>query len=274
MLQHRFQKEGRVINTSPQVVVAVLLLGVGLVGPTSPAKAGMISFQEDVSPTTGYKADATFVWRSKPTEVLNNTRPDELIVGSLQADEPPGDHVRPLLEFDLSEIDTQADGQPLTIDSVQLVMNTLKIGYKSIAVDVRQYGYNLIEESSTWNNPDGGGLDGTPGGTLGTFLTNVAIPQAAGVDVVFSDTVAFRAAVSDALGSVDHTLRLILVDDDESLDAKTAYFCSNEYSTTDRRPELIVSFTVGQQVIPEPTSLALLGLGVVGLLAWRWRRRR
>jgi len=255
------------MNTSPRVV-ALLLVAVVLVGTVSSVKAEMISFQEDVSPTAAYKADATFVWANKPNDKCDSTRPNEVIVGTDAGIRP----LRGLLEFDLSEINMLAAGLPLTIDSVQLVMNTYSTGYSSsITVDLHQYDYNLIEEDSTWYDPDGGGLDLTDGGTLGTFLASEAITLGtANEDVVFSDTAALRTAISDALGSADHTLRLILVDHHEGVSAQLAYFCSNEYSSTGRHPELIVNFTV----VPEPSTILLAGLAALAGFSLTRRRGR
>ncbi len=90
------------------------------------------------------------------------------------------------------------------------------------------------------------------------------------MDVVFPDTAAFRTAISDAIDATDHTLRLILMDAAEGNTVKLAYFCSNEYSTTGRRPELIVNFTV----VPEPSTILLAGLAALAGLILARRRGR
>jgi len=87
------------------------------------------------------------------------------------------------------------------------------------------------------------------------------------LDVIFPDTPAFRTAVADALASADKTLRLMLKQDPGREGAYTegVYFCSNEYSTLGRRPELIVSH------VPEPCSLVMLCCGGLYFL---FRRKR
>jgi hypothetical protein len=84
--------------------------------------------------------------------------------------------------------------------------------------------------------------------------------------VTFGDSAAFQTAVSNAL-SGDGMLRLILVNSDESITGshKFARFQPDNSATPGGRPELIVTHS-----IPEPTSLALMGLG--GLLIALRRR--
>lgn len=252
----------------------ILVVVFSLIGVTSSTRAEMVSLQQGVSPWGGYEADAVFVRSNQADTKQDAARPDELLVG--------GQFFNTLLEFDLSVINTQAGGQPVTIDSVQLVMNTHHSGSggnNNMTVDVCQYDFNLIEENSTWNDPDG---DGSPttgdlagGGTFGTFLTSETFNQKTlNMDVVFPDTTAFHTAVSDALGSTDHTLRLILKDNVIPHGGYWAYFCSNEYGSTTIekgwRPELIVSFTV----IPEPGSAALLLCGGLTMICLARRRMR
>lgn len=245
-------------------VLAVMFSWAGFVGVISPAWAGTISFQEGVSPSTNYVADATFVRDMLPNDTHNSTRPNELIVGTSS-----GDNLRTLLEFDLSEIAIQASGRTVIIDGIQLVLNANSVYHNnSITVDVYQYDYDLAEATSTWNNPDGLGADGTAGGSFGAFLVSREFSTAG--DVIFSDTAAFHTAVSNALGSSDHTLRFLLADHDEGASGiRLAYFRSNEYATSGDRPELIVDFTV----VPEPSSLALLCCGGLAVLGMARRRK-
>ena len=234
-------------------------------GPTS------LSFQEGVSPTPAYVADNT--WLRSGTNAntpQDDDSDDETIVGF------SGTEMRPMFEFDLTEIETAAAGNPFTIDSVQLVVTSRgdNLGTTPLNLDLHEYEFPFVESLATWNNPDGvAGGDTTPGGTLGAILQSlgVADPSAIGMGdtVTLADSAAFRTAVENALTAGDNTLRLLLRGDATS-GTKFIRFYDETFGTRGFRPGLVVDFTVAD-VIPEPATLSLLGLGA--LLALRRRRR-
>jgi len=231
---------------------------------------GTTAFQEGVSPTAAYTADAVYIRSgdavaTRANENFNGDPDRELIVG-WTADP---DELRTLLEFDVSAI--PASDQ---IDSVSLVLRTESsptgLGGE-ITINMYEYGFDVDESIATWNAPGAG--DGTPGGTLGTLLNSATFAAtAAGLDVTFSDTAAFQAAVSNALAS-DGLLRLLLTRSDSSgTGHRFARFDDETVATLGHRPELLVTHS-SSNVVPEPSSATLALLGLLGLAWFGWRRQ-
>ncbi len=137
--------------------------------------AGTLSFQEGVSPSAGYVADNTYIRSGIHTNTpQDDDRDDEIIVGW------SGSEMRPMFEFDLTRIETEADGNPVTIDSVRLVLTSrgANLGGTALNLSLHEYGFAFVEVDATWNDPDGDGAAGTgdttAGGTLGTTLSTLA----------------------------------------------------------------------------------------------------
>ena len=201
---------------------------------------GVTRFQEGVSPTVAYTQDAVFIRENEPTANQNGDTDRELIVGFLNDDT----EVRGLLEFDVSAIPASD-----TINSASLVLRQeAPQGGQggSITVNLYEYDHDIVESVSDWNDPDGDGNDGTGdatrGGTFGSLLTSATFDaNTQDADVTFSDSAAFRTAVSDALAD-DGVLRLIIARSDSSGSGyRFARFDDETVPHVAKRPELIVA---------------------------------
>jgi len=239
-----------------------ILAVAGLVLALAPAaSADVISFQEGVSPTGAYAHDAVYFRSSHPNDNQNGDTDREVIVGFTN----DNNELRGLLEFDISDIPALN-----AIDSASLVLRTGGGLSSSLTVNVYEYDFNFDETTATWTTPAPG--DGAAGGTLGTLLTSATFNPSAGPrsssDVTFSDTPAFRTAVSDAQAG-DGFLRLILARSDNSGSGQQRFarFDDETATTSANRPELVVEHS-----IPEPATMSLLALGGFGVLCKRRKR--
>ena len=154
--------------------------------------------------------------------------------------------VRGLLEFDISPIPSFA-----TIESVALQFSILEV--TSNTTEVAIYGYS------------GDGLLTVQDATRSATQVALYDPDALGLGVrtVNLDTGFFQSSLgtSDFLG-----LRL----------QGTAFPVNTSIAASESglvgAPQLLVGFTADTATpIPEPSSLALLGIGVIGLLGYRLR---
>ena len=233
--------------------LALIAAGPMLIG--LPAHATPISFQEGVSPTGGYTHDAVYIRESQADTNQNGDTDNEIIVGFTDDDT----ELRGLLEFDITAIPSGS-----TIDSVSLVLDTGGGLGGSITINTYRYGFDFDEAVSTWNAPAPG--DGTAGGTIGSLLSSSTFESTVTADITFGDSPAFRTAVSDALAG-DGFVRLLLARSDNSGAGqhRFARFRDEGFGTAARRPELEVNYTI----IPEPASVALMGLGALALVLRR-----
>ena len=215
--------------------VAMLAIAMGLfLAGVFVCHADTTSFQEGVAPTGGYTQDAVYIRENEAT-VNQNMDPDqELIVGFVS----DNTELRGLLEFDVSDIPAVD-----TIDTVSLVLRTGGGLSASITINVYEYDYDFDETTATWNVPDSGGSD-VAGGTLGTLLTSATFNPTVSADITFTNSAAFRTAVTNALAG-DGILRMILARSDAS-DPGThrfARFDDETITPAGTRPELIVEHT-------------------------------
>jgi hypothetical protein len=224
------------------------VLGLFFAGALS-SHADTLSFQEGVSPSGGYVADNTYIRTGSYTNTPQDDDPqDEIIVGWA------GSVMRPMFEFDLTQIETDAGGNPFTIDSVRLVVTSrgANQGTTTLNLDLHEYDFAFVEEDATWNDPDGDGAAGTgdttAGGTLGTTLSSLAVASPSAISLgdtlTLTNSAAFRTAVTNALNAGDNTLRLLLKGDVTSGGNSFVRLYDETFATTGYRPELVVDFTI------------------------------
>ena len=249
---------------------------IDVVGPPAPPPPPPteLRFQEGVSPTSAYLADSTHIRSDRATSPQDDDPGDENIIGRVGSSA-----MRGMFEFDLSEIEAQGR----TPTGVQLVMTTLGTddgqGPDPLTVDLYQYGFDFVEGSATWNDPDGDGNpatgDTTPGGTFGSALTAASFnPVPRDQVITFGDTAAFLDAVNAALASPDNTLRLIARASSESGSGNHfVRFLDETIAAPQGRPELIVTLAP-VSVIPEPATMCAVGLALAGLGGYVKRRKR
>ena len=238
----------------------------------APLVSPIVHFQEGVMPSVSYVADSVTIRADQATTNQDNDGDFENLVGRVGSNA-----MRILFEFDLTEIETRAGGNPVTINSVQLnlVTRARDIGSGqggSFTADLHTYGFDFIESASTWNDPDGGAAANDPtagGNTSGTVLASVTLDPgiAGGTTAIFGDSAEFRTAVETALAAGDNTLRLLLKMRAESGAGNNFISFRDEvFATAGDRPELVIN------TIPEPTTMTLLALGALALAARRRRR--
>ena len=197
--------------------------------------------------------DATYIRSRSDYDDYNKNFNDnsQLIIGPTT-----GDKLRALIEFDVSSIPS-AD----QVDSVLFFLTTYSYGEGINDVgapgdistfNVYNYAYDIDETTATWNAPDVNTND-VPGGTFGTLLSSASVNvEKRGLRMSFSDTVAFRDAVEEALDG-DGILRLIVSGADETVGTHNFARFSDETQQIDFRPQLIVR----HQYIP-PTGTIIL----------------
>ncbi len=232
---------------------------------------GTTVFQEGVSPTAAYTHDAVHIRSNQPT--TNQNGAGQIIIGLAATG---NERLRGLFEFDVSAI--AASDQ---IDSVSLDLTTLSssAGINNVGgagalttFNVYEYGFDFDETTATWNAPAAGDV---AGGTLGTLLTSASFDvEITDQKITFDDTAAFRTAVSDALAG-DGFLRLILANNDETnLGSHDFARFADETAAAASRPRLLVTHSSVVNVIPEPSSLVLWALAVLGLACFGRRRAK
>jgi len=204
----------------------------------------------------------TYLRQSTPTTTGQSDTDNEVIVGSISGS--PG--VRGLIRFDLSALSALGTIQ---INSVSLIGTNRSVtnGAGTVGnISVFDYGFEFVENTATWNNPDGAGGDTTAGGTLSsTLVATVNHSSSAGAVANFSSESAFTTVVSSAL-SGDNTVNLLLKRTTETSSNNYARFASREHS--DNNPfELAIDYTV----VPEPSAALFGGFALLALVL---RRRR
>jgi len=229
---------------------ALMAIAIGLLlTGTLSSRADTLSFQEGVSPSGGYVADNTWIRSGSAANTPQDEDPDdETIVGWA------GSEMRPMFEFDLTQIETEAGGNPFTIDSVRLVLTSrgANQGATTLNLDLHEYGFAFVESAATWNDPDGDGGAGTgdttAGGTLGTTLSTLAVANPSAISdgntLTLANSAAFRTAVTNALNAGDNTLRLVLKGDVTAGGNRFIRLYDETVAATDSRPELVVDYTV------------------------------
>jgi len=108
-----------------------------------------------------------------------------------------------------------------------------------MTINVYEYEYDFAETNATWNAPGPG--DGTAGGALGTLLTSTNFNPTVSTNITFSNSVAFRRAVSHAVDA-DGVLRLILARADAGGSGnRYVRFDDETVTSASNRPKLLVT---------------------------------
>lgn len=228
---------------------AALVLAVPAFGATVSLEADADTYLPGLTPDTPGGTDAD----------------NELILGSNAAP------YNGLVRFDdFSSLGLGA-GETVVVNSVTLTLSNRTGGSQGgtgvYGLTLSDYGFNFVENVATFNDPDGDGSnatgDTTAGGTAGTSLSTAASTgNGAGLTATFGTSAAFAADVQTAINSGGSLNYLITTD---ATGQNFVRFADNN-TTTAAGPSLNIDYTV----VPEPGSLALLGLG--GLLVARRRR--
>ncbi|MGD9857953.1 MAG: GEVED domain-containing protein, partial [Planctomycetaceae bacterium] len=209
---------------------------------------------------------------------VNQDGSNQIIIGFNEPTSNIRELLRGLLEFDLSTLVSQLDGQPFNVENASLTLHRSFVGntrqgtgenHPSMTLEARLYDFDFHEAFATWADPsklsattnDG---DATPGGTLSTILSTASFDVEASLaslpEVSFTDSAAFRAAIAALLTGGD-TLRLLLraTDAIESEPADPAFdshfvrFDSDDHAAASQRPKLNVSLSA-------PKAIAVTGV--------------
>ncbi len=252
------------------LAAVMVILGSLLLSWGSSAQAAIMSFQEGVSPDATYQTGAAW-FRSSDTS--GNFNAQFIVVGT----KTTPDVLRSALSFDLAALPdlTQIDSVTLTVRADRDHADSTSGNY---GLDLQELTRSFVESEVTWASYSMGNNWTTPGGDFNsTVLSHVdANPYSFvtdGPSYTFSSGAAFVQAAQDAYDN-DESLDLIL----RSLGAEglatyvqaNFYVRSDEYATASNRPKLTVNYSI----IPEPSTLVLLGIGSLVALAVGIRRRR
>ena len=249
----------------------LFLAVLGLILSATPASAASIQFQDFNLPDISYNGSGAIRVRSA------SSAPDEggsLMVGKVK----DADFGRALLFFDLSLIPAGS-----TINTVELTMTKRTVdsgASEDHTITVHELVGAWVEDPTNTNSPTWLNRDhdvptpwATPGGdfnaaVLSSYTGNpVADPIGSKYD--FPTGAGFVSTAQSALdGSGTMYLLLQSADSEADDDRGLFQFYSDDETVAGDRPLLTI------QYIPEPTSMALLGLGALGLLIHGCRRKK
>jgi hypothetical protein len=198
------------------------------------------------------------------------------------------DNVRPILEAagivtDLSAAGVTASSQ---VVSAQLHLFVNKADGSTVGIDRTLNAYRVttgpwVEGSSAaglWTSEPGAadGLNATngtlawttPGGDYDpTLLGSLVVPTAAGPGTEL--TVTITDAVKYWIDNPGSNYGVLLIQTDADEDANR-FFAPHEDTTADGAYKPFITVTT----VPEPSALVLIGTGLLGLLAYAWRKRK
>lgn len=253
-------------------------IGIATVLAATGMYADLISFQQgDLRKDgnlidSGYQTGSATLASHAPDTVQTST---SMYTGSSFASSTSR-YYRNLLAFDLSYIDTLANGSAYTIDSIALNL-TISTANGSLPA-LTQFsilGTTAFDEANaTWSTP---GSSAPAGGTVGSPFAsrNVNATTASTVGAVVNFNAAItgsgnmETAIANALAG-DKMLYVMVKQTSEN--GLANYFfraADDDHATVDYRPELLVGMTV----IPEPATLGLLGAGTLLTIVLRRLRK-
>jgi hypothetical protein len=241
---------------------------------------GILAASNHVSATTLILNASEDAWMDSNQVTNNNGGDTQLNLGT------NGNNRLAVMRFDVSSLATLSGA---TINSVTLNLTTPGIA-SSMNFSVSQLvaaNFDWVEGTSSF----GGGAPGASmsfknntgnvtwaGGALGGFPTyqplaaNIAYNVYTGTTGIIAANGTFNGVLSNTLisgwlGNANLASAGIVLY--SSVNNASFAFYSSETGTTSRRPTITVDYTA----VPEPTSMALVGVGLMGLMAFRLRHK-
>jgi hypothetical protein len=211
-------------------------------------------------------AGLTMVSQAYATTIFFTT---EAALNTYMAGTTPATTVTMVTDWGNTEAYPQARGTDVAVGGVRLVNAEQIFGANNGA---GQSGWPAqimvgVDSSVTQLFPDSPGSNAT---ALGAVLYGVTAKNAAGTvylknglltdNATFSVDYSTSAPVFLGVASTDVSWKIDHVD-------------FNVVSTTNCQP-IFSTVTFGTQNVPEPSTIILLGMGLLGLLAYAWRKRK
>jgi hypothetical protein len=274
------------VNALSFAVRVCAVFAIGTVISCATARAVSITLREGLD---SYAGTSNVVLRSGTPTTPNGATPGSLIVGTNFVTPGPGTQDHSLLGFSLSPIITAAGGNPVTINSVELILSlgtggTVQpaghwrvetggggVTQGPVSIDLHAYGFAFVDSAATWNAPATG--DATAGGTAGTLLgsaTGLMSDPLLTVQQQTFTSAALTQWVQDAADNIDPTARFLINQLSPNLSVQNRVFLrtKTQATGTTTRPTLVIDYTV----VPEPNAFIILGIGLIAIVASRCKK--
>jgi len=251
------------------------------------ASANIIQFREDSLPDGSYQAIAVDL---RSTQDPNSVREpnDSMLIGRITktTEQPGADLGRAVLGFDISSIPSGS-----TINSITLTLtkrtkdNGSGTSNENHTITIHEL-VGTVDENNvtgpTWTNRDANASIAwaSAGGDFNTTVlssyTGNAYSDDIGIQYVFPSSANFIARAQNALDG-SGTLYMLLLSADSEADNDRGlfqFFADDIEEGSSNTIEKFPLLTIGYTPIPEPASLALLGLATLSMLLPGCRRKR